>query len=503
MDFLNPKKRRANKIRLYVGYVFMAILLMLGTTVLLYQAYGYDLGQGGQVYQNGLLYLSSTPSSAQIYLNGSLSSSATNSRLELPAGQYTVKLALSGYRSWQRAIGLDGGSVEHFDYPLLFPTKLTSAAVQQYASRPGLVSQSPSRRWLIVEQPGSLTSFTQYDLSNSKQLATNSTTLLLPPKVLTFSPATGQNLKLIAWSDDNNYLLIEHDFGNNHEYILFNRTSPSDSLNLTNQLQLSPSDQLAFNNNKYNKYYVFDSTSGALGTNTLDLPTITPLLKDVISFKTYGNDVVLYASASSLPSKVNINVLDSGKQYMVRTEPAGTTYLLNLTEYSGDWYVAIGATSDNRIYVYKNPMNLPADQSKPALVPDYILKISQPNSVEFSPNAQFIAVENGNNFAVYDVKNQKDYAYNKLDLNIPSAMPATWMDSFHLMTVSDGRLVVWDYDGANQQTLQPVSDGSMAYLDPDAQTFYSLAPPANLNGSGKLPAGSNFALTSTSLLARR
>ncbi|MGH7237321.1 MAG: PEGA domain-containing protein, partial [Candidatus Saccharimonadales bacterium] len=389
MDFLNPKKRRANKIRLYIGYVFMAILLMLGTTVLLYQAYGYDLGQGGQVYQNGLLYLSSAPSSAQIYLNGSLSSSATNSRLELPAGQYTVKLALSGYRSWQRAIGLDGGSVEHFDYPILFPTKLVPAVVQQYASQPGLVLQSPSHRWLIVEQPGSLTSFTQYDVSNPKQLAANTTTLLLPPNVLTASPAAGQSLKLIAWSDDNNYLLIEHNFGTSHEYILFNRTSPSDSLNLTNQLQLSEADQLSFNNSKYDQYYVFDSTSGTVGTSTLEAPAITPLLKAVISFKTYGNGVVLYASASTLPDKVNINLLDSGKQYMIRSEPAGTTYLLNLTKYSGDWYVVIGATSDNRIYVYKNPMDQPTDQLKPALVPDYILKVSQPSAVEFSPNAQF------------------------------------------------------------------------------------------------------------------
>ncbi len=62
MDFLDPRKKRAYKIRLYIGYFLMAVALSIGTLILLFEAYGYDVNhKTGEVIQNGLVFVDSRP----------------------------------------------------------------------------------------------------------------------------------------------------------------------------------------------------------------------------------------------------------------------------------------------------------------------------------------------------------------------------------------------------------------------------------------------------------
>jgi hypothetical protein len=152
MDFLDPKKRFRQTVLLVTGYVLIGVAITIATVILLYAAYGFGLGKNGAVIQNGLLFFSSQPNPAKIYINGRLSSSQTNTRLELPAGIYQVKLTRTGYRSWQRTVEVDGGSVEHFDYPLLFPSNLITKKISSYATAPGLVTQSPNQQWLLLQR---------------------------------------------------------------------------------------------------------------------------------------------------------------------------------------------------------------------------------------------------------------------------------------------------------------------------------------------------------------
>src|ERR1039458_10357287 len=115
MDFLDPIKVRRHKYRMFAGYALLGVAIFLTTVVLIFLAFGYGGGKNGQIIQNGLVFVSSQPNPAQINLNGNNSGSSTNSRLQLPAGQYTMTLTKTGYRPWVRSLGVEGGSVEHFD----------------------------------------------------------------------------------------------------------------------------------------------------------------------------------------------------------------------------------------------------------------------------------------------------------------------------------------------------------------------------------------------------
>src|SRR5690348_10965350 len=104
MDFLDPKTERRNQIKLFIGYGLVAIAIGVATLILLYQAYGFNLDHQGNVTQNGLLFVSSQPSGASIYLNNRLYKSATNTRVVTPADTYTLRITENGYRPWQRQV---------------------------------------------------------------------------------------------------------------------------------------------------------------------------------------------------------------------------------------------------------------------------------------------------------------------------------------------------------------------------------------------------------------
>src|SRR3954463_8609217 len=101
MDFLDPRKKRAHKIRLIVGYFLVAIVILLSTVILVYGAYGYGINtKTGQIIENGLLFVDSKPGGADIYLNGKKQPTPTSARLVLPSGDYKLSISKDGYHSW-------------------------------------------------------------------------------------------------------------------------------------------------------------------------------------------------------------------------------------------------------------------------------------------------------------------------------------------------------------------------------------------------------------------
>ncbi|MCA9334368.1 PEGA domain-containing protein, partial [Candidatus Saccharibacteria bacterium] len=153
MDYLDTKKERRHSIILFTGYICIAIAIALTAIILLYQAYGFGVTRKGDVTQNGLLFFSSQPNPANISVNGKLTRYTTNTRLSILSGVYKFEITRDGYRNWERMIEVEGGAVQHFDYPFLIPSKLSDKKIKTFATAPRFTTQSPDRRWLVVLQP--------------------------------------------------------------------------------------------------------------------------------------------------------------------------------------------------------------------------------------------------------------------------------------------------------------------------------------------------------------
>ncbi|HEY5667603.1 MAG TPA: PEGA domain-containing protein [Candidatus Saccharimonadales bacterium] len=458
-----------------IGYVLVGIALLLMTIILLYQAYGFGY-RNGEVIQNGLVYVSSVPNPASIYINGQKRSETTNTRLLLEAGQYTFQLNRDGYHTWKRAITVDGGAVVHFDYPFLFPAKLTTTNVKKYTARPALFAQSPDRRWAMV-QSDAYNTFDVYDL-NSQPLKAPTAFTIAPTA---FTTTAGANsLQLVKWADDNKHVVLQHIANDKGaittEYILIDRTDPTATVNLTKTLGINPT-KLELRNDKYDGYFLYNQTDQTLQRVALNSSTTPQLLLDhVLAYKTYGDNVILYATtAGAGPGKVAIKLQDGNQTFTLREVTPSATYLLDLTKYSGDWFVGVGSSVESRTYVYKNPAQTMRDKPKNPLVPVQVLKTKEPNYISFSENARFIVVENGTQFGIYDAENDKGYAYTLPDAMDAPQTHATWMDGHRLMYTSSGKLVVFEFDNANHEVLSTNDPNYMPFFDPNYKWLYTFA----------------------------
>ena len=81
MDFLDPRKKNRQSIQLAIGHTLMALLVIVGTYILVSQAYGFDVDRSsGSVIRNGLVFIDSAPDKAKIYLNESIQRTLSNTK---------------------------------------------------------------------------------------------------------------------------------------------------------------------------------------------------------------------------------------------------------------------------------------------------------------------------------------------------------------------------------------------------------------------------------------
>lgn len=467
MDYLDRKKETRHSIILFIGYICIAIAIALTAIVLLYQAYGFGVTRKGDVTQNGLLFFSSQPNPANISINGKLSKYSTNTRMAILSGVYKFELTREGYRNWERLIEVEGGAVQHFDYPFLVPNELTDKKIKAYTETPVFSTQSPDRRWLVVQQPGSTTSFEVFDLKNPTKLPVEIT---LPETVL--SKATTQGYEIVSWASDNDHFLLKRNFDGKSEYIITSRTAVDESRNLNNTLGVNPS-KLTLLDKKFDKYYAL--TNGTLQRASLSDPSLITVKEQVRAYQTYGDDMVLYATDLDAPAnKTNIRLAVGSKEvYDIRSLPMSPDYLLDLTRYSDTLYVAAAATNQQKTYVYEDPIGQIKEQPKQLPAPIQVLRVTEPNYLSFSTSAQFVMVQNRDHYGVYDIENERGYNYVAPEpMDLP-ATHATWMDGNRLTYVSGGRTLIFDYDHNNPQFLLPASSRYLPAFSPDYKFVYT------------------------------
>jgi hypothetical protein len=473
MDFLDPKKKRAHRIRLFIGYGLMAIALGIGTTILVYQARGFGVDRKtGEIIQNGLAFVEAHPVGADVYVNGELKG-RTNIRLNLPSSTYKLELRQPGYRNWTRQLDLQGGSVEQMVYPFLFPEKLVTKDIQSLSALPGFATTSLDRHWLLYQQATSLTDFRLVDLSTDDNITTP---VALPPALLT--PADGvHQLELVEWSSDNRHVLVRHTFTGGIEFAIIDRQTPEQSINI-NKLFSHAFSQVVLRDKKPDVLYVYDQAGGVLQSANTKNQVLTPVLKDVLAFKSHGDEVVEYVTPSGAPAgKVLARVLSDKNTYTIRELPLDTQYMLDVARFEGHWYMAVGARADKKTYIYRDIFDQVKSPGKVVAPASTLRTDGLQDYVSFSGNVRFVAVQAGAEFAVYDAETKRSYRYDT-KLPLEAKAHAMWMDGHRLTLVSGGKTIVMDYDGINRQTLTPASPAFQAFFDRDYNAMFTLGPSA-------------------------
>ena len=473
MDFLDPKKKRTQKIRLFAGYGLMAALITIGTVFLWFFSFGFNFDpKTNSVVQNGLVFVDSHPESARVFVNGA-DKGETDTRMVLPAGDYDLELRRDGYRTWKHKISLEGGLIERLVYPFMFPEKLVSEDAELFSATPSLASQSPDRKWLIVQQSPTINNFTVMDLSVDN---IEPKPLIVPEAVLTKAGAKHE-LSPAEWSTDNKHLVVKHVFDTGVEFILLDREAPEKAVNLNKYFARNISD-LALRDKKFNRYYLHDSATGDLVFANLESKEITPVASQVTTFQPHGADIVMFVSSTGqTKDSVSVKIKDGDNLYVLRELPKSSKYLIDLAQFSGKWYIAAGSADDQRVYVYIDPFDdLKRKDGRKATATALLRLNSRIEYLSFSANARFIAAQGGSNFAVYDAENKRQFRYDT-KLPLEKNQEATWMDGHRITLISEGKLVILDFDGANKQTLIGVSSNKfLPFFDRDYNNLFTVSP---------------------------
>jgi hypothetical protein len=204
--------------------------------------------------------------------------------------------------------------------------------------------------------------------------------------------------------------------------------------------------------------------------------------------------MILYASSDSgKAGQVGVRMYDGKNNYLVNTYPEGTSFLLDLAQFSGDWYMVVGLQQEGRVTIYKNPQDT-LKQPNHGVPTALLLRIDSPQFVSFSDNARFIAAQSGSKFAIYDAETDRRFYY-ELKNKVPATQQARWMDGHRLLLVLDSKTEVFDFDGTNQQTLSASLPGFLPYFDRDYTGLYNIAPSVQVSGRA--------ALTRTELVVKK
>lgn len=472
MDFLDPNKRRAHRIRLYVGYVLMTLVVSTVALLLVFQAYGYNLNfKTGDITQKGLIFVSAHPESAEVFLDGT-SRGSTDKRLFVAADNYNLELRREGYRTWQREFTIMGGKIRRFAYPFLFPEVITPKETQLYAQKPDFASQSPDRRWLIVREPNVPVGFSLVDLASE---VTSAALLVLPPDLFNLSGNLHQ-FESVEWSTNNRHMVLRHTFDGGVEFVLIDRETPLASINLSRTFSAHQFSDVALLDKQHDQYYLHNASSGVLSRAELRTGEAVAMVNDVMQFKPHGDDILLYVTAADvIEGRVSVRLRVGNDTFILRDFPAGTKYLLDIAQFNGRWYVVAGAAAEQKVYVLRDPqVALKRSPSLP-LIPAATMRLEDPEFVSFSNNARFIAAQSGSRFTVYDAELATTHRFDTA-LELPQGRRATWMDGHRLAAVAAGIVHVFDFDGTNQQALVPGYDDRQPFFDRDFAALYTLGP---------------------------
>lgn len=477
MDYLNPKTRKRHLIWLFVGYFLIAVAVGLAVFILYFLVAGFSY-KNGQVVQNGMLFVSSSPTGANITLNGA-AEGTTNRRITTESGRYTIGVSRQGYRSWSKTVDLVGGQIQGYNYPLLIPNLLSSSPALNLPGKIELISQSPDKSLILVKIKSG--NFVLIDLSDPAK--PKSSTLEVPKG---FVDPKSSNWQAVEWSSDNQSVLLSYRLSSTTGFVVLNTSDPTGSVDLRASLKFDADTANLFNGSP-SQFWLFSQKDHTLSRAGVDRTPVV-FLRNVLAYKTFGKNIVLYVNLPDKNGLSNLIWLQNGVSHVISsfkaTTKSASTYLLDLAQYEkngqNDWYVVFGQTSGKDVEIYKNPVDYETAHGAIGITPIYAtLAVEKPNYIKFSANAQLILAQSGTKIAVFNVENNQIYNYETSALDTPQKH-VNWIDGFHIMYVSGGQIVLTDFDNINRQILIPSSANWPPLLNSDERYLLTFSE----SGSG-------------------
>ena len=436
---MDPEKtKRLKSIKILVSEALMVFIVIITVVILALIVSGYWVNSDFQVERQGMLQVSSTPTGASVVIDGESSwLQRTNTSKVLASGEHNVTLTKEGYDSWSKTINVAEGLLYRLHYPRLF---LIDRTVEKYHYLPDatqaiispdhdlLLVTNKTTNWLLINLAEESPKPREIDISSLFQ----SVDMAPESKIGLFTA----NIVDADWDHDETHILFEAQNDNITEWVLLDVRNPQNSINLSREFGGLFSDIEILDNSANNLLAIQNGNLHKIDVSGKSISAV--LVDNIVEFDHYENELIYLANKSEEPStpayEVGLMKLgDNNRTSILNTvQPAKVA----LSKFYDKKYISI--LKENTISLYdKNNL----DDRK-----DFVLSFV-PNSLKIGHNGEFIIMTNGNQMAVVDME-----ANDVVEWAIEGEQYG-WLDNDMLYTVTDGNLIVYDYDGLNRREL--------------------------------------------------
>lgn len=473
MDYLDPKKKKAHKIRLLLGYVLFAVAILLATILLVFIANGYYVDRNtGQVIQNGLIFIDSKPTGAEVFINGQKQRGTTDMRLVIPGGEtYTIDIQKEGYRPWSRTLLLESGTLRELTYARLIPEELITEPLADISANPYSASQSVDKRWLSLTYQENPLLISVFDLSTAVPTEQQ---IIIPQNIV--PNASTARVEIIDWASDNRTFIAEITSGNLVNYVLFDRQDPEVAVNLntrfgSNNLEISLQDRAR------DRFFAFNKETKLLYSATLNggLSESPVVDKELLAYATFENDWFTYITESGKEGLVQAWFTRGDKTILLTEIKTDSDYFVELAKLGDTPIMAVGSPAEDRAIVYRDPQRYLDDNPEVRIpVATTVLRVKNPQDVIISSDSSVILAYGPENMASHEFDADRSYNFT-LDIDIQESQRPRWLDGQHISVSAGGIQYTIDFDGSNVYELVASPPRLGSFYSEDVETMFTFS----------------------------
>lgn len=463
------KKKIVAKLAVIYTIMIIATVSIVTFIVLFMLGYRFDTAKG-QIEQYGLLQFASTPSGGTVKVDDTVVGSNTPTKKTVEAGVHKVVMWRDGYETWSKTVEVKSGTLIWLNYALFVPKKLSVELVANFESVASSLA-SPKGRFIFIQTKTDSSTFELVDTSSDTIKASKIT---IPISVVSSLNVAGvaHAFSVIGWDDGEKYVLVKHTYSDKTEWIVVDTTDVAQSKNITKITNLAISDLKFFGTDGHNYYGLISGELKKIdiSSNTASKAYATGVQK----FDIYNKaNMVSYISTDATDStQQNLGLYRDGDErtYIIKTIKSNIADIqMSIARYYNVDYVAISNGQKVEILGGSYPT---VDRDTSTSLKN-IANISLGYSIkklQFSPQGQYVFIQNGADFASYNLEYQ-ELAQSKITCS--GDIKLNWLNDYYLWSDCGDKLTIREFDGQNSHTINSVTAGQDAVLIHNGRYLYS------------------------------
>ena len=431
------KLKRRQSLKVIISEVIMVVAVILTVVVLALLVSGYWLNSDFEFERQGMLQVSSAPTGANVTIDDeNVWLQRTNTSKVLTSGTHTVTLTKEGYDSWTKTIDIKEGLLYRLHYPRLFYQKrkpekvLGPVEVSRATMNPdhdAMLLINNTTKWQYIDLKSSEIEPKTIDISQAfsfVSLAEGATTGLFTGEIVSLN-----------WDADSSHVLIKTKSTDAVEWVLLDVKNPTKSINLTKEFSSNFSEIQILDNSSNNLLAVQNGNLHKIDVSGKQLSSV--LVEKVNDFDHYHNEIVFSAASSDLAeSPYYVGYLRIGEDKPTYVTGLSSPAQVVISRFYEQKYITT-LIGDTLMVYNKEDIDNPKE---------YQLSFG-PEKIRVGHDGEFITTHTRNHIAVLDMEAELIH-----DFTVDGSRFG-WIDNDMMYTVSDGELIVYDFDGLNRRSI--------------------------------------------------